>query len=233
MLLLLHSFAAALAIGSGSSTAASISTLHRTTASPTEAAVAAAASQPLTREELSSKILGFYPFPAGPEAHGWLAWFFKDTHQAIAVRTSLGSSRLFVDFMTAGGQSHPVWWDERTKYEVLLGGSITGEVRIRDSGEPPAPGSKLARLRDFAAEYDSRHLLSLYTSNCRIFCARMQREVERLNAEDREDAGTTVGRRAAFVADARLALAIFASGLLPALYPLGTLAVCWEGLRDL
>ena len=45
--------------------------------------------------------------------------------------------------------------------------------------------------------------MNLYTSNCRMFAARMRREVERLNAEDCAD-----GRDALLVrwaADARLA----------------------------
>ena len=66
-----------------------------------------------------------------------------------------------MDFMTAGAQSHPVWYDERVKWQVLLGGSIDGEVRIR--GRDPPPGSKLARLRQHAESYDTR--MRLYTNN--------------------------------------------------------------------
>ena len=71
--------------------------------------------------------------------------------------------------------------------------------------------------------------MNLYTSNCRIFAARVRREVERLNAEDKEGKDDV---RAALAADARLAAAVIHAATLPALYPLAILAICWEGLKD-
>mmetsp|Transcript_22981 Transcript_22981/g.50087 ORF Transcript_22981/g.50087 Transcript_22981/m.50087 type:complete len:110 (+) Transcript_22981:398-727(+) len=41
---------------------------------------------------------------------------------------------LLMDFMTKGGASHPVWYDEITKWNVFLGGNIEGEVRIKVLG---------------------------------------------------------------------------------------------------
>ena len=163
---------------------------------------------------LRHRIRGFYPFPGGPR--GPIAWLLRDTHQAIVITD--GSDRVFLDFMTEGGAAHPVWWDERVKWEVLLGRSIRGEVRLRNSGVRGAPGSKLNRLREKAAGYDRN--MSLYTNNCRVFCARMEREVARLNAEP------------AAAADRRLAFAVLRAGLLPALYPASVLWLCWVGLRD-
>ena len=177
-------------------------------------------------DRLECKIVGFYPFPAGVSKHGPLAWIFRDTHQAVSVKTACGKDRLFVDFMTAGGQAHPVWWDERVKWHVLLGGSIEGEVRIRDSGSTRSPpGSKLDRLRQYLR--DQGNEMQLYHSNCRVFACRVQREVERLNAEGEEDAVS------AFRSDLKLAFALLRAGLLPAAYPLGTLWLCWEGIKDL
>jgi len=184
-------------------------------------------------EILSCRVKGFYPFS---EVHrlddgvgGLFGWLFKDTHQAVVVRTSAGSARLFMDFMTEGGQSNPVWWCEAAKWHVFLGGDIRGEVRIRASGSPPLPGSKLARLRTIAEAYDCR--MNLYTSNCRIFAACMQREVDRLNSEDDATGRRRYARELA--ADGRLVFAILSAGLLPTAYPLAILLLCWEGLKDL
>ena len=193
---------------------------------------------------LEVRTLGFYPFPAGPAAHGPLAFLFKDTHQAVSVGyASGGSERLFADFMTAGGQAHPVWWDERVKWHVLLGGSIRGEVRIRSSGARAAEGSKLERLRERLSAYSTD--MNLYTNNCRVFACRAVREVERLNAEvdsaapwpyedgaepaaggaDRGGAGAPFAPRE-LAAEARLYVGLLRAGALPALYPLGVLALC-------
>ena len=49
-------------------------------------------------------------------------------------------------------------------------------MRLRASGSAVPAGSKLAAVRDFAAAYDERPL-SLYGGNCRVFCARVRREV--------------------------------------------------------
>ena len=194
------------------------------------------------REVLSCRIKGFYPFPGDVPA-GVFGWLVRDTHQAISVRTSAGSDSLFMDFMTEGGAAHPVWWDETVKWQVLFGQNIGGEVRIRVTGEGGAPGSKLQRLRETAEAYAERPL-NLYFSNCRIFCARMEREVERLNAEDvqppaGEEAQSRLAgldlrsRTAELKADARLAAAILRAGTLPLLYPAGVTLLCWDGLRDL
>tara|TARA_B110001452_G_scaffold70459_1_gene56913 strand:- start:96 stop:473 length:378 start_codon:yes stop_codon:yes gene_type:complete len=125
-----------------------------------------------------------------------------------------------MDFMTAAGQAHPVWWDETVKWKVMLGQSIDGEVRIRGDC---TPGSKLERLREAAERYDTD--MNLYSNNCRIFCARMRREAVRLNPE-----ATPVAELAA---DARLLLALVRSSTLPMLYPLGILFLCREGIAGL
>merc|ERR1712187_615647 len=109
-----------------------------------------------------------------------------------------------------GGQAHPVWWDELVRWRVLLGGNLRGEVRIRDAGVQSPKGSKLQRLRDIARTYDCT--MNIYTSNCRIFAARMQREVERLNAEDATDFEANFTNVDEIIADARLAFAIFNAG---------------------
>lgn len=183
---------------------------------------------------LSCRVRGFFPFPGGPR--GPVAWLFRDTHQALSVKCADSDCRLHMDFMTEGGQAHPVWWDEGVKWRVLLGGSICGEVRIRsggravlpDAGERGAPSSKLERLREIAESYDTR--MNLYTNNCRIFCARMRREAERLNVEDLDAKDAKDRLRAA---DLRLAVALLRASTLPMLYPGGVLFVCWEGLRNL
>ena len=180
-------------------------------------------------DRLVWRVKGFYPFPQGVK--GPVAWLFRDTHQAISVSTAGGESKLLIDFMTEGGQAHPVWWDEAVKWRVLLGGSIRGEVRVRSTGEVCGHGTKLHRLAAAATAYDSR--MNLYTNNCRIFCARMEREARRLNDEDADDAGLPSARRRVALADARLALAIANAAALPMLYPASILLLCWNGLRDL
>ena len=77
-----------------------------------------------------------------------------------------------------------MWFDEATKWRVFLGQNIRGEVRIRirPAGGVVPPGSKLERFWVAAAAYDDR--MNIYTNNCRIFCARMEREVARLNDQD-------------------------------------------------
>jgi hypothetical protein len=194
-------------------------------------------------EVLSCQVKGFYPFAESIRTSdglgGVLGWTFKDTHQAVYVRSSDKDAPvpvLRLDFMTEGGQSHPVWYNEAVKWHVFLGGDIRGEVRIRTlgggtPGEAPRPGTKLARLRVYAAGYDRR--MNLYTSNCRIFAARVRREVARLNAEEAPKGARAMARFAELAADARLAAAIVHAATLPALYPLAILAICWEGLKDL
>ena len=75
--------------------------------------------------------------------------------------------------------------------------------------------------------------MNLYTSNCRHFVARMQREVDRLNALDARMNGKHAARVASAAADLRLWLSLLRASLLPALYPAVILIICWEGLRDL
>ena len=178
----------------------------------------AAVQRRYTDELLSCRVRGFFPFPSGPQ--GPIGWLFRDTHQAITVTNDCGE-RLTMDFMTAAGQAHPVWWDESVKWQVMLGQSIDGEVRIRGDC---SPGSKLERLREAAERYDRS--MNLYTNNCRIFCARMRREAVRLNPEE-----STPGAKLA--ADARLLLALIRASTLPMLYPLGVLFLCREGILGL
>ena len=154
---------------------------------------------------LSCRILGFYPFPT-PPPKGPFGWLLRDTHQAIIVSVSstspLTSSAsgdrvvkrtAMLDFMTQGGTLHPVWYDEYVKWHVFLGGNISGEVRVkllgnkkRQQNENTTNGSqyddKMERLLLFARSYDCK--MNLYGNNCRMFTARMEREVERLNSED-------------------------------------------------
>ena len=131
--------------------------------------------------------------------------------------------------MTEGAQAHPVWWDEAAKWRVLMGGSIRGEIRVRSTGAI-CPGTKLDRMRAAARAYDCR--MNLYTNNCRIFCARMEREVQRLNDEDAQDSGQPSAKRRKALADARMAIAIAQAAVLPTLYPISILLLCWTGLRD-
>ena len=52
--------------------------------------------------------------------------------------------------------------------------------------------------------------------------------------ECREDEQDEARRRSLeAAADARLAFALLRAGLLPALYPLGIAAICWEGLSGI
>merc|ERR1712032_1650981 len=120
-----------------------------------------------------------------------------------------------MDFMTEGGPAAEVWWNEQAKWLVLLGQSIPGEVRVRRSGAPSSPGSKIDRLRRTAETYERS--MNIYTNNCRTFCARMQREVERMNAENNQDTRPLAGN---LIADCRLVVALLAAGTLPLLYPI-------------
>jgi len=162
---------------------------------------------------LSCRIKGFYPFPGEPKDP--VAWFFRDTHHAIFVKSSASSDSLLMDFMTEGGPAAEVWWNEQAKWWVFLGQSFPGEVRVRSSGARGLPSSKLERLREIAAGYDCR--MNVYTNNCRMFCARMRREVERLNAEDAQGGGSLAEDLAS---DSRLAFSLLRAGALPLLYPI-------------
>ena len=239
--------------------------------------------------KLSCRVMGFYPFPT-PPPQGPLGWLLKDTHQAIMVISSRpakasGSgprpkkrrikTTVLMDFMTKGGASHPVWYDEFVKWNVYLGGNIEGEVRMKVLGTkrqrqktntamnenkdndimllndglgPDYEGSsKMKRLISFANSYNCE--MNLYGNNCRMFAARMEREVERLNLECTDSQSHTDGRRnpksatiidvkdelpaqdwsyGMMVADIRCSLRILGAALLPALYPLGAILLIYE-----
>jgi len=237
-------------------------------------------------EILTCRIVGFYPFPGGPPRGSIVGYLFRDTHQAILIRSSSKKypvRSISIDYMTEGGQSNPVWWNESAKWAVLLGGSIRGEIRVRglpsdynvdydydygdnadyNSGDgdssSPVIGPKMREIVRAARAYDRE--MNLYRNNCRIFCARMEREVEAINRKEGEggvleevglgklgnDGGswiaatttatTTVdGQKRSsslLLADIRCAAKVVGASLLPAMYPLGTLWLCWEGLRGL
>lgn len=207
--------------------------------------------------KISSRILGFYPFPNSPP-RGPLGWLLKDTHQAIivtetmprvAVRTSesrkLKSQKTSVrmDFMTRNGTNHPVWYNEIIKWNVLLGGSIDGEVRVKVLGTKTQrkttnstneelkddevlllDSSKLKRLIAYANDYDCQ--MNLYGNNCRMFAARMEREVIRINLEGKEKQDLS---HEILLADLHCALRIMWAAILPSLYPLGAIFCIYEG----
>ena len=79
--------------------------------------------------------------------------------------------------------------------------------------------------------------MNLYTNNCRVFACRAVREVERLNSEEGAYSAAPEadesGAWRELAADARLYWGLLRAGALPALYPLGVLALCAEMLRDL
>jgi len=216
---------------------------------------------------LTSRVLGFYPFPTSPPRRRggpFLGWILNDTHQAIIVTeqqpTSEESSssqqtaatRVRMDFMTKNGAGHPVWYDEATKWNVFFGGSIDGEVRIKilgskrqrrtsssaneeeeskdettllvvDGSNSKSASSKLERLIARADDYNCR--MNLYSNNCRIFVARMEREVIRLNLEGTDNPP----RQKLLLADIRCALRILWAVLLPSLYPLVIILLLYEG----
>jgi hypothetical protein len=227
-------------------------------------------------ELLSCRILGFYPFPT-PPPQGPLGWVFRDTHQAIMVQSSSPSSSsakgrrvsVLMDFMTKDGEFHPVWYNEIVKWNVFLGGTIEGEVRVRflgnktkndyqqqhDLEERCRKSPKMERLLKIARSYDCE--MNLYGNNCRMFAARMEREVERLNYESNSnsncervtvepgmamdstripvDTDATQGQAPSseMAADFRCAVRILGAGMLPALYPLSALLFSYMGLHDL
>ena len=176
-----------------------------------------------------------------------------ETLSRRAEATELGKARekksVRIDFMTKNGANHPVWFNEVVKWNVLLGGCIEGEVRVTtlgtksqrqttnmnekakggrvfpiDDTESTAGGLKLKRLIDYANDYDCR--MNLYRNNCRIFVARMEREVIRLNLEGTDNQDT---RRLLAIADIRCALRIAWAAFLPAIYPMGAIFLVYEG----
>jgi len=242
-------------------------TLHTTTTTNTTVNKDQTNDVLSSEERLSCRIIGFYPFPSDLPK-GLASWLFKDTHQAIIVRTSASKEKVMMDFMTEGGQTHPVWWDDQVKWRVWFGGTIRGEVRVRSfprkktmmtmSSAPNSPTndvpcgskSKLQRLTETARAYDCG--MNIYGNNCRMFCARMEREVKRLNAEndgmvEDYDTSPTIDQQNGFiastpqngatakqkflsssvVADGLLIWRIIGAFLLPALYPLIILGACW------
>ena len=72
--------------------------------------------------------------------------------------------------------------------------------------------------------------MNLYTNNCRIFCARMARQVAILNAEEADRASAA---RQTVAADVQLVLHALPAVALPLLYPAALLSVLWAGLGDL
>ena len=215
-------------------------------------------------EILSCSIKSFYPFPPGTSTK-LSSWLFRDIHQAIVIRSSSSSSRrkiVMMDFMTEGGATHPVWWDDQVKWHVYLGGTIQGEVRVRISGDKKdreslsslASSPKLERLVKFAQnDYDCN--MNIYQNNCRMFCARMEREVKRLNHEDQNQprinnnnnivaiptATSRTTNRVSNItpfgfcseclqADALLVWRLINAALLPALYPIIILLICYNSL---
>lgn len=215
------------------------------------------------KSELTSRVLGFYPFPTSPP-RGPLGWILKDTHQAIIVTETIPGAAettesqkikskkisLWMDFMTKNGANHPVWYNEIVKWNVFFGGSIDGEVRVTvlgtkmqrqttnfaneklndakvfqvDGSVSNTVGVKLERMIAYANDYNCR--MNLYSNNCRIFAARMEREVIRLNLEGTDNRNT---RRKLVLADILCALRIMWAALLPALYPLGAILLLYEG----
>ena len=88
--------------------------------------------------------------------------------------------------------------------------------------------SKMERFLEIAQSYDCN--MNLYTNNCRIFCARMEREVYRLN--NGGGGGDLPGRTAAnpmTPSDLRFATRVALAALLPALYPLGAIGLLYYG----
>lgn len=88
------------------------------------------------------------------------------------------------------------------------------------SSSPPS----LERIVKYANSYNCE--MSLYGNNCRMFAARMEREVERINMmyggnDDGNINGTAI--------NLRCSLRILGAALLPALYPLGALLLLYEG----
>mmetsp|Transcript_4813 Transcript_4813/g.10187 ORF Transcript_4813/g.10187 Transcript_4813/m.10187 type:complete len:195 (+) Transcript_4813:502-1086(+) len=166
---------------------------------------------------------------------------------------------VLIDFMTKGGATHPVWYDEVVKWNVFLGGNIEGEIRVKilgtkvqreatkkatngtardtdaivhtvEEGSDPGSGSsKLARLMAYADSYDRR--MNLYSNNCRIFAARMEREAERINLECMDITSASQGdwSHDMAVANLRCSLRILWAAFLPSLYPLGVILLLCEG----
>jgi len=191
-------------------------------------------------DRISCRIKGFYPFPSDPPKGPLLGWILRDTHQAILVESTSSSGtkrRTLLDFMTEGGAFHPVWFEERVKWSVVLGGNIRGEVRVRVLGkhknnaeEEQVTCPKMERLLQFAQSYDCD--MNIYRNNCRMFCARMEREVERLNGET-TDGHSIQTTQEILLADVRCAMRILGAALLPTLYPFSVLLLSYEGLHDL
>ena len=156
---------------------------------------------------------------------------------------------MLLDFMTKDGELHPVWYDETTKWNVFLGRCIQGEVRIRHLGRKNGYGdeksdgggsgeyhsrtgsSKMERFLEIAQSYDCN--MNLYTNNCRIFCARMEREVYRLNNGGGSELPERTAANPMRPSDLRFATRVALAALLPALYPGIVLLLCWAGLREL
>lgn len=186
----------------------------------------------------------------------------KSSKPAVASQPGEGRRKktsVLIDFMTKGGATHPVWYDEVMKWNVFLGGNIEGEIRVQilgtkaqreatkkatngtardtdaivhtvEEGSDPGSGlSKLARLMAYADSYDRR--MNLYSNNCRIFAARMEREVERINLECMDTTSASQGdwSHDMAVVNLRCSLRILWAAVLPSLYPLGVILLLCEG----
>ena len=109
-----------------------------------------------------------------------------------------------------------------------VGGLAAAVATSAPSPRPSQSRSQLALLLEFADGYDRD--MNLYTNNCRVFCCRVQREVERLNADARGEAARPMDELAA---DVRLWLGVASASMLPMMYPAGIAFLCWGGLRDI
>ena len=94
-----------------------------------------------------------------------------------------------MDFMTKGAEFDPVWYNDAVQWNVFLGGTIEGEVRIRYLGKTTPNNAaitkpKLEKLLEIANTYHCE--INLYGNNCRMFAVRMEQEVERRNSNSHD-----------------------------------------------
>ena len=224
--------------------------------------------------------------------------------------------------MTKDGEFHPVWYDEPTKWSVMLGSNIEGEVRIRVLGrtsgddvnndemrrrqplvdnnnnnnndtsfmvgkstsavtsidnnahdnahinninqtcagesvteEEELPSlleytntatedsytssmsPKMQQILQIAESYNCQ--MNLYTNNCRMFVAAMEREIERLNcdsstcsSDNNDDVNTPHAYTTMVLADLRMYFRMLLAILLPTIYPLFAILALYEGFAN-
>ena len=131
--------------------------------------------------------------------------------------------------------------------------TTTTELTSDDGTEIALLSSKMGEILQIAQSYDTN--MNLYRNNCRIFCANMEREVERVNQQantrytsnhtvtstailsqknnnnnNNELLGRTTTPTSMILADCRWILRSFFATLLPALYPLAAIAMLYEGV---